>query len=318
MKFRSRLVFALSLLGASCLAGTARADEWALTGSLIAHDPSLIKEGNSWWCFYTGAGLPSKTSPDGRAWTLRAPLFSKELSWWRTYAPHMGKVDVWAPDIHRFGRRYWLYYCVSEFGENNSAIGLMSCSSLALGDWRDDGMVISSKSGTDTYNALDPDLTVDCDGRPWLSFGSWFSGIYIVPLDPSTMKPAGAPRNIAYREHGIEGSTIVHRGAYYYLFTSIDRCCQGAASTYKISFGRATNITGPYVDESGVDMMNGGGTILEQGGPRWKGPGGQDVKQIGSSWVLVRHAYDAENQGSPTLRIADLYFDAKGWPTLTR
>lgn len=319
MILRFRILAPLALMAAALFAGApARAAEWPLTGSLIAHDPTLIREGDSWWCFYTGKGLPSKTSPDGRAWTLRSPLFSKELSWWRTYAPKMGAVDVWAPDVHHFGQRYWLYYCVSEFGKNNSAIGLMSCTSLALGDWRDEGVVLSSKAGIDTYNALDPNLTVDAAGRPWLVFGSWFSGIYIVPIDPATMKPAGVPRNLAYRENGIEGPVVVYRDGYYYLFTSIDRCCRGADSNYKISVGRSRAITGPYVDEQGKDMMAGGGTIIERGGPRWRGPGGQDVRDFGGHWLLVRHSYDAEHKGEPTLRIADLYFDKDGWPTLAK
>ena len=295
-----------------------RADEWTLTGPLIAHDPTIVKEGDTWWCFYTGAGTPVKSSPDGLVWTQRENFFTKELPWWRNHAPAMGALDVWAPDIHKFGDRYWLYYSVSEFGKNNSAIGLMSCTSIAAGDWKDEGHVISSKNGVQPYNAIDPGLVIDADGKPWLSFGSWFTGICLVSLDPGTMKPNGPVQTLAFREAGIEGPNIVYYEGYYYLFVSIDRCCIGVSSTYKTSFGRSRSIHGPYLDKAGVDMMAGGGTILEVGGGPWIGPGGGSVIQCGAEWIFARHAYDANNSGKPALRITDLYWDTEGWPTLTR
>jgi len=306
-----RLVFFLATIAPAA----AWAADWALTGALGAHDPSIIKEGNMWWCFTTGAGLPVKYSADGLDWKQGVPLFAAELPWWRTYAPQMAPLDVWAPDIQRFGNRTWCYYAVSEFGTNNSAIGLKSCTSIAAGDWRDDGFVIGSKSGVDAYNAIDPNLTIDAAGNPWLVFGSWFDGIEIVALDPATMKPTGSVQRIARRANGIEGSNIVRANGYYYLFVSIDLCCQGVNSTYKISYGRSTNITGPYVDQNGAAMLNGAGSLLEVGGDRWKGPGGQDVYQNGNDWIIARHAYDATMNGLPTLRISDLYWDSAAWPT---
>jgi len=98
----------------------------------------------------------------------------------------MGQNDVWAPDMHAYNGRVWMYYSVSEFGYN-SAIGLVSAPSVASGKWRDDGLVISS-SGAQSYNAIDPDLFFDASGAPWLVFGSWFSGIYVTRLDPNSMK----------------------------------------------------------------------------------------------------------------------------------
>jgi len=294
------------------------AEEWPLTGPLLCHDPTLVREGDTWWCSYTGAGLPLKRSADGRDWLQMPNLFTKELSWWRDYAPRMDKIDIWAPDLHRFGDRYWLYYSVSEFGKNNSAIGLMSCGSLAKGDWRDDGFVIGSHAGRDAFNAIDPFLTVDAEGKPWLAFGSWFSGINIIRLDEATMKPFGVPQLLAHRENGIEGPNVILRDGWYYLFVSIDRCCQGVDSNYKIAVGRSRSISGPYLDQKGTDMLQGGGTVIEIGGERFKGPGGQHVYQDGSRWILARHGYDAQNAGKPALRITDLFWDAQGWPTLQK
>jgi|CZKI01.1.fsa_nt_gi arabinan endo-1,5-alpha-L-arabinosidase len=305
----------LLLIASACPAPGA---DWALTGSLGAHDPSIIEEGSTWWVFSTGAGLPVKHSADGLNWVQGAPLFASELPWWRTYAPTMGLLDVWAPDVHRFAGRYWCYYCVSEFGTNNSAIGLTSCTSIALGDWRDDGLVISSENGANAYNALDPDLAIDASGNPWLVFGSWFDGIHVVKLDPATMKPAGTIYSIAERANGIEASNILYNNGYYYLFVSIDKCCLGVDSTYKIAYGRSTSITGPYGDKGNAAMLDAGGTVLDSGGPRWVGPGGQSVYHDNSGgWIIAFHAYDALNNGDPTLMISDLYWDSGNWPTFT-
>lgn len=291
------------------------AADWPLTGAVGAHDPTVLKDGTVWWCFTTGTGLPVKFSSDGLYWQQRTPMFSAEDSWWRTYAPGMGNLDVWAPDVRAYNGRIWCYYCVSQFGTNNSAIGLLSCTSVAAGDWRDDGFVLGSKAGTDAYNALDPSLTIDALGNPWLVFGSWFDGIHLVPLDPATMKPGGAMVSLAKRANGIEGANIAYANGYYYLFVSIDRCCLGVNSTYKIAVGRATAITGPYYDKSGVAMMNGGGTVFDAGNSRWIGPGGENVSQVGSGWIIARHAYDAQANGAPTLLISDLYWDADHWPS---
>jgi arabinan endo-1,5-alpha-L-arabinosidase len=310
------------------------AADWPLTGSLRVHDPCIAEDGGAWWVFGTGPGIRVKSSADGLSWVDREPLLKDEPAWWRTYAPNMGKRDVWAPDVHRFNGRFWCYYSVSEFATNHSAIGLLSCTSLADGAWRDDGFVVSSvdaahartpsdperrldPSGKPWFNTIDPNLATDASGAPWLVFGSWFDGIHLVGLDPITMKPEGRMYSLAYRPGGIEAPNIVYHGGFYYLFVSIDKCCQGVKSTYKIAYGRSKDITGPYFDRTGVPMLETGGSILIAGGARWKGPGGQTVYEGRKGWIVVYHSYDAEDRGAPKLRISDLTWDADGWPTFS-
>lgn len=309
----TRILGVVSL--AAVLTGSVFGAAWPLTGATGSHDPSIIKEGSTWWIFETGAGLPVKYSSNGTAWTQGVKLFASKPSWWSTYVPNQSGTDVWAPDIQRYGSRTYCFYSISTFGSNTSAIGLSSCSSIAAGDWRDDGMVISSKSGTNAYNAIDPNLAIDSSGKPWLVFGSWFDGIHIVRLNSSTMKPSGTIYSIAKRSGGIEGANVVYANGYYYLFASIDKCCNGVSSTYKIAYGRATSITGPYYNKAGQVLTSASPTVLDSGNTRWKGPGGQDVYQNGSAWVIARHAYDANNNGAPTLLISDLYWDSSKWPT---
>ncbi len=304
------LVLVLVLAGQS----KALAAFWNLTGDIAVHDPSIIKEGNSWYTFSTGPGIQVLKSDNGTSWYRVPQIFLSEPSWWNTAVPAQANLDVWAPDVQRYNGKVWLYYSISTFGSNRSVIGLASANSVGAGQWKDEGLVLQSTT-SNNYNAIDPELVIDASGNPWLAFGSFWSGLKIVKLDKNTMKPTGSISSIAARPNNggaIEAPSITYRNGYYYLFASIDSCCKGVNSTYKMVYGRSTSITGPYVDKNGVNMMNGGGTILDAGNVRWKGPGGQDVV---NGNLIVRHAYDATDNGNPKLLINDLLWDANGWPT---
>ena len=66
----------------------------------------------------------------------------------------------------------------------------------------------------------------------------------MIALNPATGQARRTPRRAASRGRNgsgaIEAPVIVRHGGYYYLWVSFDRCCQGAASTYRIMVGRST------------------------------------------------------------------------------
>lgn len=282
---------------------------WNLTGDTVVHDPTIIRVGSTYHVFSTGQGIQHLTSSNGTNWSRTNQVFASPLSWWKTYVPNQATNDLWAPDIEYYNGKYWLYYSISSFGSNTSAIGLASATNIN-GPWTDNGLVIRTTS-SNNYNAIDPHLFIDPSGNPWLSFGSFWSGLKLTRLDKNTMKPTGSLSSIANRSGGIEAPTIAYRQGYYYLFASIDSCCQGVNSTYKMVVGRSTSITGPYVDKNGVSMMNGGGSIIDSGNVKWKGPGHQDVY---NNNIIIRHAYDADDNGTPKLLINDLNWP-NGWPS---
>lgn len=82
-----------------------------------------------------------------------------------------GRDDIWAPDVSYHSGTYYAYYAVSTFGSQDSAIGLATSSSMDPGTWTDHGQVIASSTG-DAYNAIDPNLVIDEDGTPLLTFGN--------------------------------------------------------------------------------------------------------------------------------------------------
>jgi arabinan endo-1,5-alpha-L-arabinosidase len=289
------------------------------------HDPVLTKEGATYYLFSTGSGITIHASNDLRVWRRAGRVFDRAVPWSSSAIP--GSTDYyWAPDISRFGGKWRLYYSVSTFGSNHSAIGLATNATLDPShpnyQWKDEGIVFESRR-TDDWNAIDPNVAFDAKGQPWLAFGSFWSGIKLVRLDASTGKPAETPPAIhalAERPRGgeikgaIEAPYLVRRGGFFYLFASFDFCCRGVDSTYNVRVGRSREITGPYVDRDGLPMLKGGGTRLVWGKGRWRGPGHNAVFHEGGTDWLVYHAYDAEDHGAPKLRIEKLHWSASGWP----
>ena len=285
-----------------------------LSGAIApVHDPTVIAADGFYYLFGTGVGIRVHTSIDLANWSLGGQVFATKPAWITTTDPGNPN-NLWAPDISFFGGVYHLYYSASRFGVNSSCIGHATTADLAAPAWVDHGAVICSTT-TDNWNAIDPVLVLDADGAPWLAFGSFWSGLKLIALDEAGARKDNQLYALATRANtAVEAPYIIRRGGYYYLFESVDSCCQGAASTYKQLVGRATDVRGPYVDRDGQALLAGGGTLLLEGGERWRGPGHNAILRTATRDYNVFHAYDAEAGGIPTLRIAELRWDDDGWP----
>lgn len=304
-----------------------------LTGDLTpTHDPVIIRQGDIYHVFSTGHGkrlIETRTSPDLIHWTAGAPIFTALPDWAKQAIP--GSDGMWAPDISFVDGRYRLYYSVSTFGSNRSAIGLATSPTLDPKapdyQWRDEGLVVMSDK-SDDFNAIDPNFIIDREGRHWLSLGSFWTGLKLFELDPKSGKPKypkAKPVAIARRPAPaggpapVEAPFIIDHGGYYWLMASYDYCCKGAASTYYTVIGRSKAITGPYLGKDGSPMLEGGGSIFLradlQEQQRFRGPGhaGWLHDKDGKDYV-VYHAYDKQSNGTPTLRIAPVRWGADGWP----
>ncbi|WP_262846962.1 arabinan endo-1,5-alpha-L-arabinosidase [Sphaerisporangium corydalis] len=284
-----------------------------VTGSTSVHDPSVVKTSSGYLLAHTGNNIVLKTSTDRTAWRDAGVAFPGGASWTRSYTG--GSASLWAPDISYRNGRYYMYYSASTFGSRNSAIFLATSTTGASGTWANLGLVISTTSSSN-YNAIDPNLIVDGSGQWWLAFGSFWTGIKLIRLDPSTGLRSGTSiTSIAQRTGGstaIEAPFVFRHGSYYYQWVSFDACCQGAASTYRIMVGRSASVTGPFVDRNGTAMTSGGGTQVLAGHGSVHGPGHQAVIADSDSEVLFYHYYD--NAGTPRLGINLIAYDAAGWP----
>jgi arabinan endo-1,5-alpha-L-arabinosidase len=299
-----------------------------VTGDLErVHDPVIMREGDTYYVFSTNRAprghLPIRCSKDLLNWTLCGAVFETLPDWSTKEIP--GARSFWAPDISHFNGKYHLYYSVSTFGKNRSAIGLVTNKTLDPSRpeyrWEDQGPVIQSYA-EDPYNAIDPNLIVDRKGGAWLSFGSFWSGLKLRRIDRNTGKLSSEDQtlySIAAREKApgapggpIEAPFIFWKDGYYYLFASYDFCCRGAKSTYNIRVGRAREITGPYLDKEGKSMLEGGGTAVLAGNEFRKGPGHCGLLRDGKRDLMVFHAYDAKT-GRSWLQLSTVVWD-RGWP----
>lgn len=296
------------------------------------HDPSIIRQGSTYYVFSTdppppvSGYLPIRCSTDKIAWTACGYVFSAMPAWVATTVP--GATNLWAPDISYFNGTYHLYYAASVFGTQSSAIGLATTPTLDQTDpnykWTDQGVVLTSSVGGN-YNAIDPSILVDTDGSVWMTYGSYWSGIFQQQIDPATGQVmAGTTYHLAERASSVagdpeEGASLVHVGSYYYLFVSWDTCCAAdpTQDNYKIAMGRSSSPHGPFLDENGVDMAAGGGTVLLQGdGMNWSAPGGETayIDATGGD-LIVFHALRIADNYNDFLFVRTLSFDT-GWPVI--
>jgi arabinan endo-1,5-alpha-L-arabinosidase len=297
-----------------------------LSGDLSAHDPSLIIDASGRWLLFStgapevaGGTIQMRRSDDGRAWAYAGNVLESIPDWVKAAVP--GVQNLWAPHIHHHGGTYYLFYSASTFGSNRSVIGLATNTTLdpsaAAYHWSDRGPVMAS-APEDDFNAIDPVVAEDEQGVPWLAFGSFWSGIRAVPFDWSTGAAVSGvvPLRLADRfvpPNAIEAPAILRHRGYYYLFVSLDFCCRGVDSTYKIAVGRSRSLTGPYLDRLGTPLAHGGGTVILSERGTLFGPGGQSVSSHRGNDYLVYHHYDGALNGAHQLGIRRIRWRA-GWP----
>jgi arabinan endo-1,5-alpha-L-arabinosidase len=312
----------LSMTTAVALAACAGGGARDLTGDLMTHDPALAVEGGTSYVYSTGnttigdGNIQIRSSRDGRHWQYRGEVWEEKPEWLDAAVP--GVSNLWAPELIEHDGTWYLYYSASTFGSNASVIALATNETLDPDspeyEWVDAGQVLASTK-SDDFNAIDPGIVLDEAGDPWMSFGSFWSGIRMVPLEwPSGGRvDASEPLRLADRQsppNAIEAPYIVEHDGDYFLFVSRDACCQALDSTYNIAVGRSDAVAGPYLDRDGVPLLEGGGTLLLAAEGDHIGPGGQSVHRD----TLALHYYDRRLNGSFQLALVQLEWDAEGWP----
>ena len=305
-----------------------------------AHDPTVVRdEDGTYYMFSTDAvanaaefpaGVHIRRSPDLVAWDFvgtALPGVPGPAARWS------GAAGLWAPDVVRWPDGAWhMYYSASTFGSRTSAIGLATAASPA-GPWADRGLVITTRQGESGHNAIDAAVTFDRSGAPWLTYGSFFDGIYTLRLDPETgfaLAESGRGTLLARRpdsvDGAVEGAFVLYRPEEdrYVLFVSYD----SLAGTYNIRTAVAAQITGPYLDRNGralteteQDPQHTGTKILGSygfpGDTAWLGPGHNSVlpgPAPAGGYFLVHHVRYARDPAQHTGQLRRLYFTASGWP----
>lgn len=276
----------------------------AQTGDPYIHDPStIIKCDGKYFTFGTGEG--GLISEDGYHW-------------------HRGGVRPGrgaAPDVVKIGDRYLVAYSATGGGLGGSHKGQV------LTMWNKtldpdspefeytEPVVVASSADNEDCDAIDPGLLLDPQtGRLWLSYGTYFGFIRLVELDPATgaRMEGNEPLDIAI---DCEATDLIYRNGWYYLLGTHGTCCDGPNSTYNIVVGRSRNVTGPYLDNIGRDMLQGGGKMVAAAGHRRTGAGhfGRYVETDGVEKMSCHFEADFDRGGRSVLAILPLLWK-NDWP----
>ena len=276
----------------------------AQVGAPYIHDPSTIAEcDGKYYTFGTGGG--GLISEDGWSWHSGADR------------PGGGA----APDVLKIGDRYLVIYGATGGGLGGGHNGrILTMWNRSLDPKSPDfayttAVEVASSDGMEDCDAIDPCLLLDpTTGRLWTTYGTYFGAIRLIELDPQTgFRVAGnVEQDVAI---DCEASDLIYRDGWYYLLGTHGTCCDGVNSTYNIVVGRSRSVTGPYLDNVGRDMLQGGGRMVITAGDRVCGPGhfGRTIIDDGVEVMSCHFEADFDRSGRSVLGIRPLIW-RDGWP----
>jgi arabinan endo-1,5-alpha-L-arabinosidase len=300
-----------------CLAFGLAAANGTYTNPVVAQslpDPTIIRAADGYFYLYATEdtrNTPIYRSSDLVNWTFQKTAFTNSTR--PTFEPSGG---IWAPDINYINGKYVLYYSMSVWGgEQTCGIGVATAQN-PQGPFTDLGKLFRSNE-ISVQNSIDP-FYIEDNGKKYLFWGS-FHGIYYVELsdDGLSLKNPDDPQPKQVAGTAFEGTYILKRGNYYYLFASVGSCCDGLNSTYKLVVGRSQSLFGPYVNKPGSGMMSNNYTMVVGANDRFVGNGHcSEIVQddAGNDWMLF-HGWDKNNAGNKrVLLLNQLKWDNEKWP----
>lgn len=190
-------------------------------------------------------------------------------------------------------------------------------------------------------NCIDPNVFYDKDGNLWMSYGSFFGGIYLMPLCEETGMPDyqymkntdgfdmyfGKKIVMLTAENDLsgEGPYIIYdsESDYYYLYISYGSL--SALGGYNIREYRSKTVDGPYLDAKGnsaLDLTNTGVKLI--GNYKFSG-NNETYLAAGHSSCLkdedgklfqVYHTRTKENGESYKTTVHQMYKNADGWAVM--
>ena len=280
---------------------------------MSAPDPTVIRAEDGTFYLYATEDMrnvPIFHSANLVDWKLVGTAFTDN-----SRPKWLPKGGIWAPDIQRVGGKYHLYYAKSVWGgEWDAGIGV-AVSNNPAGPFVDRGCMFTSKQ-IGIQNCIDP-FYIEDGGKKYLFFGS-FHGIYGVELtaDGLHVKQGAKPREVAGTF--MEATYIRRRGGYYYLFGSTGTCCEGARSTYRITIGRSKSLFGPYVDKTGLRLLDNHYNILLDKDDSVLGPGhnaGLITDDAGNDYMFY-HGFKASDPDAGRVVWLSRIVWADGWPSM--
>jgi len=304
--------------------------EGTVLSEIVVHDPAIYEDLKDKHFYIYGTEAQGFSSRDMLHWKPLGkvvPKVPKEAKEWT------GSDAIWAPDIVKVGNEYRLYCSNSSWGVSRSCI-FLAVSDKPKGPFVPKG-IVTKTDYEDGVNAIDANIIEDHEtGEQYMVYGSFWTGIYMLPLDKTTgfaKEGSGHGTWIATRPSwtsgSIEGPYIIYHPEteYYYLFASYG----SLKADYNIRVGRSKNITGPYLDYKGRDMVAvedddcSIGLMIDCGyrylnGQAYMAPGHNSVllRENGEMFLVshIRKLSFNDNPGPGLLQIRKLIMTPDGWP----
>ncbi|KAI9043887.1 arabinan endo-1,5-alpha-L-arabinosidase [Aspergillus affinis] len=290
---------------------------------LQIHDPSILKVGEIYYSYSVGENIAIHQAPclDG-PWKRTMTVLDKE-----SIIPKGDRQAPWAPMTIEVDGTFYCYYAVSFAGCRDSAIGVATSKSPGPGGWTDHGSIVQSGTGPgsanypyNVSNAIDPCVFITDTGQGYLTWGSYWTGLWQVPLSKDLLSVATGEesdaRHLAYEPraifpgrkkptplcgdptgaHPVEGGFISYHAPYHYLWFSWGKCCKydpdnlpAPGKEYQIRVGRSLSPRGPFVDRIGRDLVDGGGEVVYGSNRDVYAPGGEGVLTDDGKDILYYH-----------------------------
>ena len=323
------------------LAPIANVYQW---GYRNVHDPSIIKVGDTYYCYSTDVAFGAEIKPGIQIRKSKDLINWEYMGWVFNQLPALGSQFIqnnggqpfqalWAPYIMKSGSEYRLYYSLSSPTPRLSVIGLATATN-PLGPWTEKGLVVTSKDDTTIQtNAIDPAVIVDQAGNHTMFYGSAWDGIYSLPLNPTTgLASNNGDKGVRVSQRGfsgsavngnIEGPEVIYNAEFnrYYLFISYD----WLQTKYNVRVGRSDSPTGPFTDFDGNDLnteMDHSPMILApyqfNGHSGWQGVAHCAVfKDDANQYFMAHQGRPGENSFFMNLHVRKMFWTEDGWPIVS-
>ena len=323
------------------VAGEENSSQW---GPYNVHDPSVLKVGDTYYCYNTDVSYGSDVRPGIQIRKSKNLINWEFIGWAFSGLPPKGSAfirgegtepfnSLWAPFIMKVDSEYRLYYSLSSSSPRLSVIGLATASNPE-GPWTERDLVVTSlANGTIQTNAIDPTVVVTPTGEHWFYYGSAWDGIYKLRLDPATglaLNTGDKGTRIAQRgftdgsvNGNIEGAEVIfnEEQGKYYMFLSYD----WLQTKYNVRVGRSDSPSGPFYDYNGLDINTEADNIPMILAPyRFSGHSGwQGVSHPGvfkddlGQYYMAHQGRPGEDSFYMVLHIRKMHWTEDGWPIVS-
>ncbi len=270
-------------------------------------------------------------SPDLVHWTLLGDALPVKPAWAHTTD------SFWAPHVSEVGGKYYMYFSAkpdNAVDSKDPGAGLCLATATATapaGPFVPTNEPLQCGPG---FVNIDPMQFDDpATGQRLLYWGSGFGPLKVRALAPDRLHfaPGSQVKELLFPDSSrradnyqklVEGSWVVRRNGWYYLFYSGDNCC-GDKAHYAVQVARSRAATGPFETLAQATGQPGSAILVRN--DRWLAPGHNSVvtDAAGHDWlayhaISVRKktfvAVNNEQEDSRRVLLLDRLEYVDGWP----